>query len=130
MKKINRILSLLLLTVFIFTITVSANSNTYIYTDGNIEIKITHPELSEEKILQIINVLINHENSKNAQPFGLTCTLFGHKLSTSVATITDHMVYDSYPYCKNQIYDVSICERCDYTETILVATERVGCCTE
>ena len=107
-----------------------ANDNTYMYQSNNVEITITHSGLSEEKLLHIAQMLESRRSNTDTQTYGLTCTLFGHKLTVVESKVVTHMVYDTYPYCMAEYYDVTACERCDYMETELSSTERVGCCVE
>lgn len=130
MQKITKLIALILVAVFAAVSVTHASDHTYIYQSGNIEITITHSGLSEEKLLYIAQILESENNTSNTQTYGLTCTLFGHKLVTSTSEVITHMVYDTYPYCKRECYNVTSCERCDYIETELISTERVGCCVE
>lgn len=131
MKQAKRITALLLILVFICSTTTYAIDNSYVYISGNMQIVVTHSGLSENKIMQIVNLFLNEsQESSTMESKGITCTLFGHQLSTSKVSITEHMVYDSYPYCICKYYDVTICERCDYTDTVFDNSERIGCCTQ
>ena len=130
MKKITKIISLIMAAVFIAVPVTQASNNTYTYQSGNIEITITHSGLSEEKLLYIVQLLESGETKVGSQTYGLICTLFGHKLVTTVNEVITHMVYDTYPHCKRECYNTTICERCDYAEIELLSTEAVGCCVE
>lgn len=130
MKKITKIIALIMAAVFIAVPVTQASNNTYTYQSGNIEITITHSGLSEEKLLYIVQLLESGETKVDSQTYGLTCTLFGHKLVTTVNEVITHMVYDTYPHCKRECYNTTICERCDYAEVELISTEAVGCCVE
>ena len=130
MKKITRIIALLMVAIFSFAPTIHANDNTYVYHFENIEIIITHSGLSEDKLLYIAHLLESGETTTDVQTYGLTCTLFGHKLVTTKNQVITHMVYDTYPHCERECYSTTICERCDYAEVELISTERVGCCVE
>lgn len=128
MKKFTKILALILVAVFIATPITHASNATYVYQLENIEIKITHSGLSEEKLLYIVQLLESGETKADSQTYGLTCTLFGHKLVTTKDEVITHMVYDTYPHCKREYYNTTICERCDYAEVELISTSAVGCC--
>ena len=130
MQKITKIIAFILIAVFAVVPVTHASDHTYIYQSGNIEITITHAGLSEEKLLYIAQLLESGETKVDSQTYGLTCTLFGHKLVTSTSEVITHMVYDSYPHCKRECYNVTSCERCDYMETELISTSAVGCCVE
>ena len=128
MKKIKKILALFLSAIFVFTSVVNAADTTYVYRENNIEIQITHAGLSEEKLHLIVYSLTSEE--PNAQTYGLMCTLFGHKLVVTSNKVVTHMVYDTYPHCKLEYYQTTLCERnnCNYAEIELLSVESVGCC--
>ena len=132
MKKIKKIIALLLTMVFASASTVNATNNTYVYQENNIEITITHSGLSEEKLFHITQLLISGEIASEAQPYGLMCTLFGHKLVTGETSVITHMVYETYPHCEREYYSTTVCERnnCNYAEVELLGIEKVGCCVE
>lgn len=130
MKKLTKIFALLLAMVFAFAPAIHATNATYTYHNGNTEVRITHDGLSEEKLLQLAQLLATGETNSDMQAYGLVCTLFGHKLVSTESQITRHMVYDTYPCCKRECYETTICERnnCNYADTELLSVERVGCC--
>ena len=130
MKKITKMIALIMVAVFIAAPVTQASDSTYTYQSDHIEITITHSGLSEEQLLYIVQLLKSGETKVQPQTYGLTCTLFGHKLVTTADEIITHMVYDTYPHCKCERYNSTICERCDYAEVELISTERVGCCVE
>ena len=60
--------------------------------------------------------------------YGITCTLFGHKIeSTAVSTIT-HKVSSTSPRCLKRTYNYEECTRCDYTNSTLILSEYIVCC--
>ena len=130
MKKLTKMIALLLVAVFTFTSAVHATESTYIYQEENIEIRIAHNGLSEEKLLHISRLLLSGETNTDTQTYGLMCTLFGHKLATTQTQVVTHMVYDTYPCCKRELYNVAVCERnnCNYSEIELLVAEAIGCC--
>lgn len=130
MKKLTKTFALLLAMIFTFAPAIHAANATYIYQTGNIEVSITHNGLSEEKLLQLAQLLAAGENSSDIQIYGLMCTLFGHKLVKTATEVVRHMVYDTYPHCELEHYTTTICERnnCTYAEVELLSTSKVGCC--
>lgn len=130
MKRYTRITAFFMLLVFVLTPITHASNTTYVYVSENVEVKITHPGLTEEKLLYIAQILASGETNPETQTYGLTCTLFGHKLTSTISEVTTHMVYDTYPHCECKTYESNVCERCDYMETELISTTSVGCCTE
>ena len=131
MKQFAKIIAFCIVISFILTpVTHANNITTHTYTFDNVEIEITHSGLSEEKLLQVAQTLVSENVNSNTQTYGLTCTLFGHKLVATTNEVTTHMVYDTYPHCERKTYESNVCERCDYMETTLISTDRVGCCVE
>ena len=130
MKKLTKTFALLLAMVFAFAPVIHAVNATYTYQTGNIEVRITHDGLNEEKLLQLAQLLAVGENNSDMQAYGLMCTLFGHKFVTTKSDVTTHMVYETYPHCEVKHYTTTICERnnCNYAETELLSTSKVGCC--
>lgn len=105
------------------------NLYTYTYIEGNMEIEIQYSDLSEDQLLRIVSLFINDNEYNDSSSYGLTCTLFGHDITTTATNVTNHYVYESYPYCELNQYNVDICERCDYSKTTLINVDRVGCCS-
>ena len=130
MKKFKKIIASCMVVLFALAPIVHASTSTYYYTSGNVEVKISHSGLNEEKLLYIAQMLESEQPVSDTQTYGLTCTLFGHKLTSTISEVTTHMVYDTYPYCECKTYKSNVCERCDYIETELIMTESVGCCVE
>ncbi len=60
--------------------------------------------------------------------YGLTCTLFGHKLESSVVATVTHKVRSTAPRCVKKTYSYDACTRCDYEASQLVETEYIYCC--
>ena len=95
-----------------------------------IEIFIENEEISEETRAKIIAYYSdpNHEDDGVAT-YGLTCTLFGHKLeSTTVRSVT-HKARATAPRCLEQTYDYDACTRCDYEVSTLLGSRYIYCCS-
>ncbi len=132
MKKLTKLFAFIFVVTFIFNSVVCAdNIQSYYYVSNNVEIEIVHSGLSDEQLLRIVALFDNDNDNQNAQQSrGLMCTLFGHDYTSTIANVTTHMVYDTYPYCKQERYQIDLCERCDHTETTLLETFPIGCCTK
>lgn len=63
-----------------------------------------------------------------AAAYGLTCTLFGHKLETGTTTTVTHKVNSTSPRCLQKTYSYEICSRCDYSEYTLLSSKYISCC--
>jgi hypothetical protein len=85
--------------------------------------------LSAEMQERVANRMI-YGNDPEMQKYGLSCILFGHDLKASKVSVVTHKVYKYAPRCKQEIYDVTICEKCDYQTQTLYGTTYIDCCPE
>ena len=99
------------------TVTITVNETTFVF-DAN---------TSEDFRNKAIANYFNPEND-GAATYGLTCTLFGHKLESSVMTTITHKVRATDPKCLRETYNVEVCTRCDYTNPILISSTYIICC--
>ena len=133
MKKYSIALSCILIILTITTVWVSATDAntqyTYQMSDATYTVEFMETALSTERQERVAYRLI-HEDDSNAQTNGLTCTLFGHKLTESTVSVITHKVRTYAPRCKREIYDVMVCERCDYQTQTLSTTRYILCCPE
>ncbi len=127
--KNNKLLSITLaLATLICAVIIPANAAE---ADANehIEIYIQNENISEETKEKIIAFYTNGGEEKDgATTYGLTCTLFGHKIESSTVTTINHKVRSSAPRCLEKTYDYESCTRCDYEESTLKAQEYIYCC--
>lgn len=65
-----------------------------------------------------------------ASPDNIICTIFGHDLSTSTVTATHHKVHVHEPRCLMELYHVTACSRCNYTDAELIGSAFICCCPE
>ncbi len=106
-----------------------------VHHHNNVEIEfISDSSFNDIQKENIINSFINvdiliNSSSDTAIPASLSCTLFGHKLTTESVTATTHKVNPLSPRCRTELYSVSSCSRCDYVEKTLVSSKFVNCCT-
>lgn len=128
--KIKSLFAILLaLTLLTCTFVIPTSAKEPIENNSNVEI-IINDEVSAETKAKIGNYFANGEPAGNddASAYGLTCTLFGHKIeSTSVSTVT-HKVRTSAPRCVRKNYNYESCTRCDYETSTLMGTEYIYCC--
>ncbi len=132
MKKTIRVLAFLLVIMTALSVAASATSestNTYSYETEDTEYTVvfTNNSVPAEKQEAIAQKLIGIDNS-SAQPYGLGCTLFGHDYVYDTVRVITHKVRAIHPRCKEDTYDVTYCEDCDYFEEELVETTYIRCC--
>ena len=63
-----------------------------------------------------------------AEPYGIMCTLFGHKYEETTAEIITHKVRASAPRCSRERYRVQVCSRCDDIVYTLQSQTYISCC--
>ncbi len=127
----KKYLALFLVVVSLFSVmSISAyaentNENTVTVTVKETDF-IFDAETSEEFRNKFIAHYFNHGD--DAAAYGLTCTLFGHKLETSVSTVITHKAKATSPRCLQETYSVETCSRCDYTNSALIGSTYIVCC--
>ena len=125
-KTIAFALSIILL-ITILILPASAGNNDYVRIDltENVELVIENNQLTDRQI----NRIVSHFNDDTDEivTYNLICTLFGHNLQYTIANKITHNYYSTSPKCKNDMYSVGTCERCGYTESELISSERIGC---
>ena len=119
---------LLAISLFIsaFVIPVSAKTD----VDSDIEIIIENQNISDETKAKIEKYYSTENHSDNGvTTYGLTCTLFGHKLETSCVTTITHKVSATAPRCLEKVYEYEACTRCDYEASDLLGSSYIFCCS-
>ncbi len=99
------------------TITVTVNETDFIF----------EADTSEEYRNKVISYHFN-QGEEDTTTYGLMCTLFGHKLESSVIVTITHKVRATAPRCLRETYDTEACTRCDYTYEELISSSYVDCC--
>ena len=96
----------------------------------NVEI-IIYDEVSEETKARIEKYFSSEKfaTDDGTSTYGITCTLFGHKLQTTVVATVTHKVRATSPRCKKETYNYEECSRCDYNNATLISTEYIICCS-
>lgn len=133
MKKTIRILAFLLVFMTALTVVASATGeSTAVYTyeteDTEYTVTFSNDAIPQEKQEAIAKKLIGIDDS-SSQTYGLICTLFGHDYVYDSVNVVTHKVLSTAPRCKQQTYDVTYCDNCDYYEEELVSTTYIYCCS-
>ncbi len=129
MKIENLFAILLVLTLLISTCVLPTSAKESTVNNTEIEI-IINDDVSEETKEKIEKYFASGEPTTDdgISTYGLTCTLFGHKIeATSVSTIT-HKVRSTSPKCLKNTYAYEACTRCDYETSTLTRSEYIVCC--
>lgn len=103
------------------------------YRFGNVEVLFDSTSIfSDEQREAIAGVLagVSEDGPVNggATTYGLTCTLFGHKLESEMVVTITHKVNETAPRCEKTVYQVFHCTRCDYVESNFVSSVYIYCC--
>jgi len=134
LRIIGLILLLSALTIFVFAD--EPVQTTYQYTNPDITIIFSEPlNVTAERQQSIANNIAgattNYIVSPGiADPDNIICTLFGHDLSTTTVTATHHKVEKFSPRCIVDLYHVTACSRCNYTDAELISSFHIVCCPE
>ena len=128
----KKIIALVLVAISVFSvISISA------YAEDKTENKVTvtvneivfvfDADTTEDFRNKFIAHYFNHSDD-GADAYGLTCTLFGHKIQSSVVTTITHKVNPTSPRCLQETYNAETCSRCDYTNATLLGSTYIVCC--
>lgn len=127
--KIKRIFSFTLALAILFCMAVMPANAAETEDHDHIEIIFINNNISEETKQKAIDFYTNGgEATDDTATYGLTCTLFGHKLESSGVTTITHKVRSSSPRCLKKTYNYESCTRCDYENSTLVAQQYIACC--
>ena len=99
------------------TVTVTVNDVEFVFD----------ADTTEEFRNRFIEHYFGHEDDGTAT-YGLMCTLFGHKLESSVVTTITHKAKATAPRCLRQRFNMEACSRCDYSTKTLIDSTYISCC--
>ena len=99
------------------TVTVTVDNTSFIFNSN------TSDEFRSRFIAEYLNPV-----DDGAETYGLTCTLFGHKLETNVLTVVTHKKRTTDPRCLEETYNVETCSRCEYSNKTLISSRYISCC--
>ena len=128
----KKIIALIMAVVSVFSVmTISAyaqniEEETVTVTVENTDL-IFNSNTTEEFRSKFIASYLNPVDD-GAETYGLTCTLFGHNLESSIVTSVTHKVRTTAPKCLQEKYNVETCTRCDYTNKTLISSTYISCC--
>lgn len=128
MKIKSLFASLLAVTLFVCTCVLPTNAKE-ITVNNEFEIIISD-DVSAETKSKIEKYFATGEpaTGAGATTYGLTCTLLGHKLTSTSVDVITHKVRTTAPRCVCKIYNYMACSRCDYETSELIDTEYIYCC--
>ena len=125
----KKVISLILSLCFILSLGVIPASAEEAVENNDVTIIIHNEDISEETKEKLIAFYSDPEGQgNNATTYGLTCTLFGHKLESTTLTTRTHKVRTTAPRCQEKRYDYEACTRCDYENSTLLSNSYIYCC--
>lgn len=101
------------------------NANVFYY--GEKEIIVEGQDLSYTQMKKVADYVAGEHSLGDISVKGISCSLFGHKITKSSVTEITHNVYSTSPKCVEKIYKVSSCSKCDYIDKTLERTTRIRC---
>ena len=126
--KTKRFISLILSLVLFMSIFAIPASASHVHETGEIEVIIENDDLSEEMKEKIIAYYTDDNHDDDTATYGLTCTLFGHKLEVTTTYTITHKASATAPRCLKTEYEHSACTRCDYQNAIVLSKTYIHCC--
>ncbi len=125
----KKLISLILSLCFILSLGVIPSSAEEAVETNDVTIIIHNENISEETKEKLIAFYSDPEAQANdAATYGLTCTLFGHDIESSMTTVITHKVRTTAPRCQQKKYNYESCTRCDYENSTLANTTYINCC--
>lgn len=98
-------------------------------THTHIEVYFEDENLSEEFKEKATAYFLNGgQETEGVTTYGITCSLFGHKLETTTTRTITHKARTTAPKCLQQYYNYSSCSRCNYEESQLISSSYIYCC--
>lgn len=98
-------------------------------THEDMVIIIDNEDICEETKEKIIAFYSNGgEEKEGIATYGITCTLFGHKLESSIVRTINHKARSTSPRCLQRTYNYESCTRCDYETSTLIGQTYIACC--
>lgn len=127
----KKIIALILVFVFAFsTMSITAyaedSKEDTVTVTVNEVVFVFDADTTEDFRNKFIAHYFNHDEEASA--YGLMCTLFGHKLESSIVTTITHKVRSTAPRCLQEKFNVEACTRCDYTNSTLLNSTYISCC--
>ncbi len=127
-KRFLALLMTLAISLSIFVLPVAAEE-TCNHDHEEVEIIFVDENISDELKEKATAYLLNcEEESEDAETYGLTCTLLGHKLETTRAYKTTHKARSTAPRCLKRLYEYETCTRCDYQTSTVLSSTYIHCC--
>jgi len=129
MKKRNKKMWIVLIIALISAITLMALQASAVSSKNFDDVEFSSPDITEEKLEQIIKSMYGISDGNTIQPFSIFC-IFGHSIQTGTIISTEHRVFSTNPRCRSTVSNVQYCTRnsCSHFVIIRQAVSIIGCC--
>ena len=129
MKRIVSIVLMLVLAITLTSNVFAEGKTSYCFIINGMEICVeTDEAISEDEAYNIALISIG-SGAQQGHDKGIWCTINGHTMHSSSATVTTHKVYSSAPRCVRSDYLINTCSVCGYSESTLITSVRIYCCS-
>ena len=131
MKRLISFFLALMLAISLCLITSANSTDSNTITVGNYTIIFDETStLTQEEKLHIAQLRANHnhETDNHASTYGVMCNLFGHKTTTETIIVVEHQVSPTAPRCLENVEELTVCSRCDYTNVEILGSIYIYCC--
>ena len=127
MKKVIT-LFLVIMLISIFSLSAFATSEEiYVYEINNVSIIFDKNDAFDASTREMIAHKLAHDDDA-VTPYGLMCTLFGHKYEASGVTTITHCVEPTDPRCLEEYFYVQVCTRCEDSIVERTGLSYISCC--
>ena len=127
--KTKRFIALILSLVLLLATFTIPSSAAHIHETDETIVVVENDKLSDEMKERIIAYYLDDNHDDDTTTYGLTCTLFGHKLETSTTYVITHKARTTAPRCLKKNYSHDVCSRCDYQTSTLISSTYIYCCS-
>ena len=136
MIKIKRLISTLIaLALLTSCLLIPASSAVIATTDNSTghfaenDITVMFPEEPSQFFRDHVMADLAGEAESGDTTDSLLCTLFGHNYETSIVISVSHRVRPTAPRCLQSTYEYKVCTRCGYTQSTLLSSVYIYCCS-
>lgn len=130
MKKLLIVCLSLLLACMFSVSAFAADEEIYTYDFGSVTVIFDENDTWDAKTREIIaERLAGGEADDGIATCNLICSLFGHDYETKSVTTITHCARAEQPRCLKEIFDLSLCSRCEDQQVTRVAYWYTTCCS-
>ena len=123
-------LSIVLTVILGISPSANANSSNIVELNGYTIVFEEDTVFTSDEQLALAQRVVTHDssNESSSQPYGVMCTLFGHKTTTEPIIVIEHCVQAAQPRCVEYYENLTVCSRCDYSNIEIISSQYIYCC--